>query len=101
MQDYVCKHALNGNAVNLICEYIAASFLMVWELSVPDFCFINVNYEHVKHLAIPKYHVDKTCFGSKFNKNFVECCRQSTNIYHERSEYLNGVLGAGATMTEE
>lgn len=72
MQDYVCKHALNGNAVNLICEYIAASFLKVWELSVPDFCFINVNYEHVKELAIPKHHVDKTCYGSKFSKNYVE-----------------------------
>jgi hypothetical protein len=72
MQDYVCKHALNGNAVNLICEYIAASFLRVWELSVPDFCFINVNYEHVKHFTIPKHHFDKTCFGSKFSKNFVE-----------------------------
>jgi len=71
-QEYVCKHALNGNAVNLICEYISASFLKLWELPVPDFCFINVNYEHVKDVGIQKRNFERTCFGSKFSKYFVE-----------------------------
>jgi hypothetical protein len=71
-QDYVCKHALNGNATNLICEYLSASFLRLWELPVPEFCFVDVDYEHVKHLGIQKRNFDKTCFGSRFSKHFVE-----------------------------
>ena len=72
MQDYVCKYALNGNATNLLCEYLAASFLKLWELPVPDFCFVQVNYEHVQQLGIPKHVIEKTCFGSKFSKSYVE-----------------------------
>lgn len=69
---YVCKHALNGNSVNLICEYLAASFLKLWELPVPDFCFIEVDYEHVRHLGLQKRNFEKTCFGSRFSKHFIE-----------------------------
>jgi len=71
-QDYVCKHALNGNATNLICEYLAASFLRLWELAVPEFCFIEVDYEHVKHLEIQKRNFERTCFGSRFSKHYIE-----------------------------
>ena len=59
MRDYVCKHALNGNSVNIICEYLAASFLKLWELPLPDFCFIELDYEHVKHLGIQKRNFEK------------------------------------------
>lgn len=71
-EDYVCKHALNGNATNLICEYLSASFLRIWELSVPEFCFVEVDYEHVKHLGIQRRNFEKTCFGSRFSKHFIE-----------------------------
>lgn len=72
MQDYVVKHGLNGNATNLVCEYIAASFLKLWNLPVPEFSFVRVNYDHVKHYAMPKRDVELTCFGSRFDKLFVE-----------------------------
>lgn len=72
MQDYVCKYALNGNSCNLICEYIAASFLRVWELAVPEFCFVDVDYEHVKHLNTPKRNFERTCFGSRFGRHLIE-----------------------------
>jgi hypothetical protein len=72
MQDYVCKYALGGNATNLFCEYVAASFLRLWQLPVPDFTFVNVNYEHVKHFGLPKHFFDKTCFGSKYSRFYQE-----------------------------
>jgi len=72
MQDYVCKYALNGDARNLVCEYISASFLKVWELPVPEFCFVEVDYEHVKHLGLQKRYFERTCFGSRYNRYLVE-----------------------------
>ncbi|MEI6091961.1 MAG: HipA family kinase [bacterium] len=72
MQDYVCKYALNGNARNLVCEYMAASFLKIWELPVPDFSFVEVNYEHVKHLGLARQNFEKTCFGSKHSRHLLE-----------------------------
>jgi len=72
MQDYVCKYALQGNTTNLLCEYFAASFLKLWELAVPEFSFLEIDYEHVKHLSIQKRCFENTCFGSKFSQRFVE-----------------------------
>ena len=72
MQEYVCKYALGGNATNLFCEYVAASFLRLWQLPVPDFTFVKVNYEHVKHFGVPKHYFDKTCFGSKYSRFYQE-----------------------------
>jgi len=72
MKDYVCKYALQGNTTNLLCEYLSASFLRIWELPVPDFCFLEVNYEHVNHLGIQKRCFEKTCFGSKYSSNYIE-----------------------------
>jgi len=72
MQEYVCKYALGGNATNLFCEYVAASFLHVWQLPVPDFTFVKLNYEHVKHFGVPKHYFDKTCFGSKYSRFYQE-----------------------------
>ena len=79
MQDYVCKYALGGNATNLFCEYVAASFLRVWQLPVPDFAFVNVDYEHVKHFGLPKHYFDKTCFGSKYSRSFQELTHFTDN----------------------
>lgn len=68
MHEYVCKHAMGGNGMNLLCEYIAASFLKIWELPVPDFAFIKLNYEHIRPLNISEHLVSKTCFGSRYNR---------------------------------
>ncbi|MFW9598564.1 MAG: HipA family kinase [Paludibacter sp.] len=79
MQDYVCKYAQGGNATNLYCEYVAASFLRIWKLPVPDFAFVNLNYEHVKHFGLPKHYFDKTCFGSKYSRSFQELTHFTDN----------------------
>ena len=69
---YVCKHSGGNNGLNLFCEYIAASFLKIWELQVPDYSFIKVNYEHVKGFDLPKHFFERTCFGSKYSKYYQE-----------------------------
>ncbi len=72
MNDYVCKYAIGSNCMTLLGEYIAASFLQLWQLPVPDFAFIQIDYEHVKDVGIPKVWIEKTAFGSKYNRAFVE-----------------------------
>lgn len=71
MQEYVCKYA-SGNATNLFCEYVAASFLRIWQLPVPDFAFVKLKYEHLKQFSISKHSVEKTCFGSKYSRFYQE-----------------------------
>jgi hypothetical protein len=72
MHEYVCKYALNGNVTNLFCEYVAASFLRLWQLPVPDFAFVKISHDHVKDFRIPTYCIDKTSFGSKYSKFYQE-----------------------------
>jgi len=74
LNDYVCKYNKSSStAFRLFNEYISASFLKLWQLNVPDFCFINVKREHIpQDLGFPYYFFDVPCFGSLFNRNFKE-----------------------------
>lgn len=72
MQEYVCKHAIGAEAMNLFCEYVAASFLRIWELPVPDFAFVKIKYDHVKQFGIPRRLIEKTWFGSKHSHFYQE-----------------------------
>ncbi|HZK92801.1 MAG TPA: HipA family kinase [Prolixibacteraceae bacterium] len=72
MQEYVCKHALGADAMNLFCEYVADSFLRLWKLPVPDFAFVKINYDHVKQFGIPQRLTEKTWFGSKYSQFYQE-----------------------------
>ncbi|MEJ0104155.1 MAG: hypothetical protein WDO19_17025 [Bacteroidota bacterium] len=64
---YYCKHHPGiGAAHRLITEYLAARFLRIWNLQVPDFAFVRIAQEHVPvDLGIPFRHFTVSCFGSK------------------------------------
>lgn len=72
MKEYVCKYAIGGNATNLFCEYVGASFLRLWKIPVPNFAFIKINYNHIKHFGISGHSIEKTCFGSQFSRYYQE-----------------------------
>ena len=72
MQEYVCKHVLSSDGLNLFCEYVAASFLRLWKLPVPNFAFVKINYDHVKQFGIPSRLIERTCFGSRYSQFYQE-----------------------------
>ncbi len=73
MNDYVCKYFTSfGFASSLFNEYLAASFLKIWEVPVPDFAIVKVKTEHTKRINFPIHYFDKSCFGSKFQGGFKE-----------------------------
>ena len=78
---YVCKYNKRGSgfASGLFNEYIAASFLKIWKLLVPDFAFVSINKDHVLQTPYPFHYFNQEGFGSKFigkntdvNKLFIE-----------------------------
>lgn len=73
MNDYVCKyHKSNGFASTLFNEYIAASFLKIWKLAVPDFAFVKVKNEHIRQIQMPYHYFDMLCYGSRYEINMPE-----------------------------
>lgn len=70
---YVCKYNTGrGFPVMLFNEYLAACFLKIWQLDVPDFAFVNIKKEHVNQTGYPYYYFDVPCFGSQFYGAFKE-----------------------------
>ncbi len=72
---YVCKYNRfpGSESKKLFHELIAGRFAQLWNLSVPDFCLVNVNPEHVfGHKLLQPAFFQTTCFGSKYNQNLVE-----------------------------
>ena len=67
IEDWVCKYDKPGKLFN---EYLAASFLKLWKIPVPDFCFVNVLPEHLptkfQDNRINPSLFKKPCFGSKY-----------------------------------
>ncbi len=57
---YVCKY---GKVNDLFNEYLAASFCEIWDIPVPNFCFVKVKPEHVPE-GYSKKSFEKTCYGS-------------------------------------
>jgi hypothetical protein len=64
---YVCKHNF-GISKSLFNEYIASSFLKLWNIPTPDFTFINLPEDVINEFAIVRNlqpaWFKKTCFGS-------------------------------------
>ena len=75
--DYVCKYGSgSGNARRLLCEYLGAQYMRIWELPIPNFAFINVNPDHIPaNFAIPKISFNQTCFGLQYNRQYTELTR--------------------------
>lgn len=100
MQDYVCKYAAAGDTMKLFCEFIAASFLKIWQLAVPEFALIQLNYDHVKQLNIPGHYIEKTCFGSQYSRRYQELNQFTDNpdvmkqkgYFHNRENFLKIAL---------
>lgn len=71
---YVTKYQVgNSSADYLLREYIAASFLKIWKLPVPDFSLIKLKKEHVpRSLGIHNINFDYPCFGSKYSRELKE-----------------------------
>lgn len=71
VNDYVCKYTRSNPASWLFNEYIAAEFLRVWELKVPDSSIVTIKAEHLPQELIsttiqPRF-LNTPCFGSKYN----------------------------------
>jgi hypothetical protein len=70
---YVCKYYTGSGFCNsLFNEYIAARFLKIWKLPVPEFAFVNIKTDHIKHIEYPYHYFDKSCFGSRFYGEYPE-----------------------------
>lgn len=70
---YVCKYAIGrGFPTLLFNEYIAACFLKIWKLPVPDFGFVQIKTEHVKQTGLPFHFFEKPCFGSLYLGELME-----------------------------
>lgn len=73
MNYYICKyHKEFGFPSYLFNEFIAARFLQIWNLPVPQFAFLKINTDHIQLLDLPKHYFDKNCFGSFFNGDCKE-----------------------------
>lgn len=70
---YVCKYHTGVGFPNLLFnEYLAACFLQIWNLPVPDFAFVEINREHTEKTLLPFHFFDLPAFGSKFMGDFTE-----------------------------
>ncbi len=70
---YLVKYKSSVEAYNLFKEYLAASFLKVWELNIPDFDFVEVKEKHwVSHFDLNPFDYEHTCFGTKFSRNYFD-----------------------------
>ena len=90
---YVCKYNLNtGSSYRLFCEYIGASFLKLWDLSIPEFVFVKVSKEHIpNNFNIRNINnFNTTCFGLKHSRSFDEVNNFNDNIpTNKKNLYIN------------
>lgn len=70
---YVYKyHIGSGFPFSLFNEYLAACFLQIWQLPVPDFAFVAIDKSHVELTTYPYHYFENICFGSKFMGSYKE-----------------------------
>jgi len=70
---YVCKyHTSSGFPYHLFNEYLAAYFLQIWQLPVPEFAFVKIKKEHTFQTNYPYHYFDNVCFGSRFIGEYKE-----------------------------
>jgi len=69
LNEYVCKYSRGNPASGLFNEYLAASFLRVWNLSVPEFRVITIQAKHItpeyQSTTVQPRFFQSPCFGSK------------------------------------
>ena len=70
---YVCKyHNGKGFPFPLFNEYIAACFLKIWNLPVPEIAFVKIKKDHIRLIDYPYHYFDNLCLGSKYFGEFKE-----------------------------
>lgn len=71
VNEYVCKYARSAPASSLLNEFLAAEFLRIWELQVPDSTIVTVKAEHIPSelisTTVQPIFFNTPCFGSKHN----------------------------------
>lgn len=92
--DYVCKyHNFSGSANRLFCEYLAASFLKLWNLRIPDFAFVKINRDHIPtEWNINSYNFDTTCFGLKYNRAYKDVTKVNETILNGQQKLYSNRL---------
>jgi hypothetical protein len=69
VSEYVCKYTRHMPATPLFNEYLAAEFLRIWGLRVPDSSIVHVRAEHIPpeivNQTIQPRFFNGPCFGSK------------------------------------
>lgn len=71
LNEYVCKYSRNVPASALFNEFLAAEFLKIWGLAVPNFNLVNIKPEsiradHISTIVQPGFF-NRPCFGSQYN----------------------------------
>lgn len=70
VNEYVCKYTRGFPASRLFIEHLAATFLRIWELKVPETKFVTIPVEHIPKSitgpTIQPYFFESPCFGSKY-----------------------------------
>lgn len=95
MNSYVCKYG-DGNsfAQRLLCEYLAAQFMRVWQLPMPDFALIKINPNHIPpQFGIAPKSFNQTCFGSKYSRQCEDLTHPSyLNSSNFRTDFNKQIL---------
>ncbi|MFO7658121.1 MAG: HipA family kinase [Bacteroidales bacterium] len=98
---YVCKYNRwpGGAAKSLLHEFLAGSFARLWNLAVPEFCFVNVNPSHVEGIAgLQPFFFHTLCFGSRFKRLididefYTEISSTERRKFHKKTDYLKIAL---------
>lgn len=76
LNEYVCKYSRHSPASSLFNEYLAAVFLKIWDLKVPDFNLVNIQQHHITNEFIgntiqPRFF-DTPTFGSQYIEHAKE-----------------------------
>lgn len=71
VNEYVCKYSRGNPASGLFNEFLAAEFLRIWGLKVPNSSVVNIKADHVPGELIsntiqPRFF-NTPCFGSLYN----------------------------------
>lgn len=73
LEFYACKY---DSPAKLINEYLAHSFLKIWQIPVLEAAFVNIQQEHIGAEIITNrtqpHHFEKPTFGLKYDDNAVD-----------------------------
>lgn len=70
VSEYVCKYTRGFPASSLFIEHLAATFLRIWKLKIPETKFVIIPGEHIPKSiigpTIQPYFFESPCFGCKY-----------------------------------